>query len=349
VKRLTIRHVAELAGVSVGTVSNALNRPNLVADATLARIHKAIEELGFVRNQAARQLRGVHSPAIGLVVLDIDNPFFTQMARGVEKAANEIDHVVILCSSGGDRSLENKHLRLLEEQRVAGVLITPAGRHASKLQQQLRDRGTPLVLLDRRSPRRDRCSVAVDDVKGGQLAAQHLIDLGHTHVGFINGPREISQCADRRAGFVSVLEAASLKLAAGNDIEMDALTIAAGEAAAANLLARKNQPTAIFCANDLLALGAEHAIVAAGGHVPEDIAIVGYDDVAFAAMAFVPLTSIRQPAYELGYRAAKLLLEEASGQPHHHEQVLFTPELVTRGSTVGNGVSERGSGHDSLR
>jgi LacI family transcriptional regulator len=345
VKRLTIRDVAERARVSVGTVSNALNRPDLVADDTLARIKSAIDEIGFVRNAQARQLRGVRSPAIGLVVLDIDNPFFTEVARGVEAAVSEIDHLVILCSSAGDRLREGKQLRLLEEQRVAGVLITPAGRRASKLQQQLRDRGTPVVLLDRRSPHRGHCSVAVDDVRGGQLAASHLVGLGHTRIGLINGPREISQCADRRAGFISALERASLKLVASNDIEMEALTIGAGQLAARQLLARQKPPTAVFCGNDLMALGVERAVIAAGLRIPDDIAIVGYDDVAFAQLAFVPLTSVRQPAYDLGYRAAELLLEEALGEQHAHQQVLFTPELVARASTLGDAVPASVSPH----
>lgn len=332
--RLTIRDVAERAGVSVGTVSNALNRPDLVAEDTLERIRETIREIGFVRNAAARQLRGVRSHAIGLLVLDIDNPFFTEVARGVEAAAREVDHLVILCNSAGDRSRESKQLRLLEEQRVAGVLITPAGRQASKLHQQIRTRGTPLVLLDRRSARRDCCSVAVDDVKGGELAGEHLASIGHTEIALINGPEEISQCVDRRLGFLAALERRSLKLAEACDIEVPELTIAAGVSAAEALLARRNLPTAVFCANDLLALGAERALIAAGLRVPDDIAIVGYDDVAFAGLAFVPLTSVRQPAYELGYRAAQLLLDEASRQSHLHQHVLFTPELVVRQSTV---------------
>jgi LacI family transcriptional regulator len=335
VKRGTIRDVAQRAGVSLGTVSNALNRPQLVAEPTLARIRNAIDEVGFIRNAAARQLRGVRSPAIGLVVLDIDNPFFTEVARGVEAAASEVDHLVILCSSAGDRDRESKQLRLLEEQRVAGVLITPAARRASTLHQQLRERGTPVVLLDRRSTRRDRCSVAVDDVTGGRLAGEHLIGLGHRSIALINGPREIIQCADRRSGFASALEGASLRLAASYDMEMDALTITAGERAATKLLNSRKPPTAMFCANDLMALGAERAAVGAGLRIPKDLSILGYDDVSFAALAYVPLTSVRQPAYDLGRRAAQLLLEEASGMPHDHEQVLFTPELVVRESTAG--------------
>jgi LacI family transcriptional regulator len=341
VKRLTIRDVAERAGVSVGTVSNAFNRPDLVAEDTLARIRETIDEIGFVRNAAARQLRGARSPAIGLVVLDIDNPFFTEVARGVEDAAGEVDHLVILCSSGGQRAREGRQLSLLEEQQVAGVLMTPAGRNPSRLHDEIRRRGTPIVLLDRRSSRRDQCSVAVDDVRGGRLAGQHLMALGHTRVALINGRREIIQCADRRVGFVSALAEAGLKLAAANEIETDAMTIAAGEQATQQLLAGRRRPSAIFCTNDLMALGAEHAVLASGGQLPDDVAVVGYDDVPFAGMTFVPLTSIRQPAYELGHRAAQLLLEEASGRPHRHEHVTFTPELVVRDSTAGAQSSEQ--------
>jgi LacI family transcriptional regulator len=335
VKRLTIRDVAEQAGVSIGTVSNALNRPELVAEDTLSRIREAIDTIGFVRNGAARQLRGASSLAIGLVVLDIDNPFFTELARGVEAAASRTDHLVILCSSAGDRSREAKQLRLLEEQRVAGILVTPAGRQTSTVQARVSERGTAIVLLDRRSTRRDRCSVAVDDVTGGYLAGQHLADLGHKRIGLVNGPVEIRQCADRRSGFLNALQEHGLKLTSSHDVETLELTIAAGEEAARALLATRNPPTAVFCANDLMALGAEHAAVSAGLHIPDDLAIVGYDDVLFAGLAFVPLTSVRQPAYELGFRAAELLLEEASGAPHRHEQVLFTPELIVRESTTG--------------
>jgi LacI family transcriptional regulator len=332
-KRVTIRDVARRAGVSVGTVSNALNQPELVADHTLARIREAITEVGFVRNAAARQLRGARSPAIGLVVLDIDNPFFTEVARGVEDAASANDHLVILCSSGGARAREDRHLRLLEEQRVAGVLMTPAGRNPSRLYHDVRKRGTPTVLLDRRSSRREQCSVAVDDVTGGALVGRHLAELGHRRIALINGPAEQTQCAERRAGFLVALEEAGLKLAVANDIETAAMTITAGEAAAKKLIGQRNPPTAIFCTNDLMALGAENAIFAAGARVPDDVALVGYDDVPFASMAFIPLTSVRQPAYDLGYRAANLVLDEAYGDAHRHQQVVFTPDLVVRDST----------------
>ena len=341
VRNITIRDVAERAGVSVGTVSNTLNQPEIVAPGTRKEILRAIDEIGYIRNSAARQLRGVRSPAIGLVVLDIDNPFFTAVARGVDEVASALDYLVILCSSGGARRREDRQLRLLEEQRVTGVLMTPTGRRASPLHDKVRARGTPIVLLDRRSARRNQCSVAVDDVEGGRMAARHLVELGHTRVALINGPCGITQFRDRRAGFVAALGDEGLTLPVANEIEMDSVTpaivaaIADGEAAAKRLLQQRKPPTAIFCANDLFALGVEHAVLQSGRLIPDDVALIGYDDLPFAALAFVPLTSVRQPSYDLGYRGAQLLLDEASGTSHRHEHVTFTPELVVRQSTRG--------------
>jgi LacI family transcriptional regulator len=332
-KRLTILDVAERSGVSVGTVSNALNRPEIVADKTLESIQAAMDELGFVRNAAARQLTGAKSPAIGLIVLDIDNPFFTEVYRGVETAANEVGYLVVVCGFAGDPTHERRQLRLLEEQRVAGILATRVGKGNSRVYSQIRQRGTPVVMLDRRSAIKNQCSVSVDDVAGGRLAGEHLCGLGHKRLALVNGPRDWSQCADRRKGYLAAAETAGAKLLAGADVEVEKMTIAAGEEAAAKILAAKARPSAIFCANDLLALGVEHALIAGGSRVPEDFAIVGYDDVAFATMAFVPITSVRQPAYELGHRAAQQLLSEAGDEKHNHEQVVFEPELVVRAST----------------
>jgi LacI family transcriptional regulator len=332
-KRLTILDVAERAGVSVGTVSNALNRPEIVAEKTLASIQAAMDELGFVRNAAARQLTGAKSPAIGLIVLDIDNPFFTEVYRGVETAANEAGYLVVVCGLAGDPAHERRQLRLLEEQRVAGILATRVGKGNSRVYGQMRKRGLPVVLLDRRSASKNQCSVSVDDVAGGRLAGEHLCSLGHERLALVNGPREWSQCADRRSGFLAAVDEAPAELLAADDIEVEKMTIGAGEEAARGILAAADRPSAIFCTNDLLALGVEHTLIAAGFRVPEDFAIVGYDDVAFATMAFVPITSVRQPAYELGHRAALQLLSEAGEGAHKHEQVVFEPELVVRAST----------------
>jgi LacI family transcriptional regulator len=331
--RVTIRDVARRGGVSVGTVSNVLNHPELVAEETLERINKVIAEIGFIPSLAARQLRGARSPAIGLVVLNVE-PFFTNVAQGVEAAASEVDHLVILCDSAGDAKREDRWLRLLEEQQVSGVLLSLARGSPSRLHNELRKRGTPIVLLEHESRRRDQCSVAVDNVEGGRLAARHLAELGHERIALVNGPRSFTQCEDRRAGFLAELRAHGLSLRAEDDVEMPEMTLTSGGAAAHRLLARKRRPTAVFLTDDLMAIGAERAIFALGLRQPDDVAVVGYDDVPFAAMAFVPLTTIRQPAYNLGFTSAQLLLEESAGGEHSHVHKVFTPELVVRESTA---------------
>jgi LacI family transcriptional regulator len=337
--RQTIREVAERAEVSLGTVSNVLNRPELVAEETRGRVLAAIDELGFVRNSAARQLRGIKSAAIALIVLDFDNPFFTEVARGVEHAAAQADHLVILASSGTAPSREDQALRLLEEQRVAGILMSPATSTPSPRLREIRSHGTPIVLLDRHRRRRDQCSVAVNDTSGGRQVGEHLLSLGHTRIGLINGPRSLKPCAERREGLFSVLSANGVEIAPPHELETDAMTIEAGEAAMTELLTRPKPPSAVFCGNDLLAIGAERAALAHDLRIPEDVAIVGYDDIRFAATSLVPLTSVRNPAYELGYQAAKLLIEEATdGAQHRHQNVLLEPELIVRASTRGAGA-----------
>ena len=198
-RRQSIRDVAQLAGVSVGTVSNVLNRPAVVAEETRARVEDAIRRLGFVRHGPARQLRAGTSRAVGAIVLDISNPFFTDVARGIEDRLAEDDYILILASSDERREKEQRYLRLLEEQGVQGILVSPAESDLSWLD-ATRERGTAVVLLDRTSPTPGLCSVAVDDVRGGELAAAHLIERGHRRIGLVNGSSKISQCADRRKG-----------------------------------------------------------------------------------------------------------------------------------------------------
>ena len=333
----TIREVADRAGVSLGTVSNVLNRPELVAETTRTRVISVIDELGFVRNASAHQLRAGTSRAVGLVVIDVANPFFTEMARGAEDAANEAGLVVILCNSDGSTDKEQKYLRLLEEQRVAGVLITPVQRRPPSLT-KLRERGTATVLLDRAGRRREQCSVAVDDVYGGRIAAEHFVDLGHRRVALVNGPSDIKQCADRRRGFVAGLEACTEKIDL-REIIAPAMNVKQGEEAAVELAGLPKLPSAVFCTNDLLAVGLLRGLLSQGLRVPDDVAIIGYDDIVFASSAIVALTSVRQPAYEIGRTGMELLMDEARDSEHKHRNVVFKPELVVRTSTVGDAAS----------
>jgi DNA-binding LacI/PurR family transcriptional regulator len=331
----SITEVAHRAGVSVGTVSNVINRPELVSEATRLRVQEAIAELGFVRNESARQLRAGRSRTIGLVVLDVANPFFTDVARGAEELVAASGNLVMLCNSAKDTAREHRHLDVLEEQRVQGVLIAPVETDNPRLD-RLVARGIPVVLVDRASGRPDRCSVAVDDVLGGRTAVSHLIERGHRRVAFLGGPMSLRQVQERYDGAAGACAEAddgrTLALFDSGELTLDGGRTGGEEIAA---LPDRIRPTAVFCGNDLVALGLLQAMTAHGLRVPADIAIVGYDDIDYAAGAAVPLTSVRQPRELMGQRAAELLLEEVRADPEHiHQQILFRPELVVRASSA---------------
>jgi len=328
-----IKQVARHAGVSPGTVSNVLNRPERVAAATRERVEAAIRELGFVRNGSASTLRAGHSSTIGLMVLDLANPFFTDLARGVEDVASERGYAVILSSSGESDERERRNIRVFAEQRVRGVLVTPVGDDGEKAD-LLRERDVPVVLLDHPTPRANQCSVAVDDVAGGELAVGHLLASGARTLAFVTGPAALRQCADRRKGALRALRAAGLTREAMRELTVPAMNARAGQEAARRLLDDGPLPDAIFCANDLLALGVLRVLLQAGLKVPSDVALIGYDDIEFSAAAAVPLSSVRQPTYQLGRIATELLLEECDdAEGHAHQQVMFQPELVVRESS----------------
>lgn len=333
---VSVRDVAAAASVSVGTVSNVLNRPDKVATATVARVTAAIAELGFVRNDAARQLRAGHSRSIGLVVLDVRNPFFTDVARGAEDRAAEAGMTVLLGNSDENTDREGAYLDLFEEQRVAGVLISPLADDLPRLQ-RIRDRGTTVVLVDREVADQSFSSVAVDDVVGGSLAVRHLIDTGRRRIAFLGGPMSIRQVVDRLDGARRAVDEAETEGVSLEVIETESLTVLAGRAAGEAIRERaaSDRPDAIFAANDLLAMGVLQALMMQGSiDVPGEIALIGYDDIDFAAAAVVPLSSIRQPAALIGYTAVDLMLKEADGESAR-ERVVFQPELVVRESTSG--------------
>lgn len=331
----SVKDVAAAAGVSLGTVSNVLNRPERVSEATRLRVRTAMAELGFVRNESARQLRAGSSRTLAYVMLDAGNPFFTDVATGIEEAAEEQGLTVMLCNSAQRSSREQAHVELLEQQRVQGVLVTPVDPDAPFLD-QLAARGTPVVIVDRTRTSGDFCSVAVDDVLGGRLAVEHLLDRGHERVAFVGGPESIGQVRERLRGAREAWAEAGRPEQDLVVLSTREMVVAEGREAGGRLsgLPARRRPTAAFCANDLLALGLLQHAIGAGLRVPEDLAIVGYDDIDFAAAAAVPLTSVRQPRQLLGRTAAALVLAEAGEPDHRHQQVLFQPELVARASTA---------------
>jgi LacI family transcriptional regulator len=351
VESVSIRDVATTAGVSVGTVSNVLNRPDKVSPATVERVHAAIDELGFVRNDAARQLRAGASRAIGLVILDGGNPFFSDVARGAESAAEKAGRVVLLGNSDQQVEREAHYLDLFEENRVLGILISPVGDVTARLA-RLRRRGTPAVLVDRQAELTDFSSVSVDDVRGGQLAAEHLLSVGRRRLAFVGGPLDLQQVADRLQGAQEAVRAANTGVATSQApdsratdaetvtlevVEVPALTVEHGRAAAAALMSRPadERPDAVFAANDLVAMGVLQSLVMLGDlRVPEDVALIGYDDIDFARAAVVPLSSIRQPSALIGQTAMDILQDESDDPSRAPRRVVFAPELVVRASTT---------------
>ena len=333
----SVRDVARLAGVSVGTVSNVLNARGTVDPEMAERVHGAIERLGYVRNDAARQLRAGRSRAIAFISLNAANPFFSDLARGAEEQAAAAGFSVIHANIDEKAQREARYIDLFEEQRVHGVLISPFGDVADRLR-QMRKRGIPTVLVDRASSDSSFSSVSVDDVAGGEAAVSHLIDRGRRRIVYIGGPIGIRQVGDRLAGArraVAAAEDAGLDVTL-DVVEVDGLSLPEGWRAGQVVTERQQRewPDAVFAANDLLAIGFLQAVVRKDPRaVPGRIAIVGYDDIDFAAASAVPLSSVRQPAEQIGAAAVRILLEEADNPDTTPQHVVFQPDLVVRDST----------------
>jgi LacI family transcriptional regulator len=330
---INMRDVARRARVSISTVSNAVNHPERVSGESLRRVQNAIGELGFVRNEAARQLRHGRSRTIGFVMLDGKNPFFMDVARGAEDRAAEAGLILTFGDSARDGDRESSYLDLFEQQRVQGVLISPYSDVSSKLA-QLAERGITCVLLNRKSADRKFSSVSVDDVAGGRLAIEHLVARGRRRIAFV-GSEETSQFVDRLAGIRQVLDL-------NPDVRFELIEIAAphvvdGRLAGAEIASRssRTRPDAIFASNDVVAMGILQGLAMGPRpvQVPDDIALIGYDDIDFADSAVVPLSSVKHPAAMIGSKAVDLLIAESQNLQLPKQQIVYRPEIVERAST----------------
>jgi LacI family transcriptional regulator len=302
-----------------------------VAEATRERVRAAIGELGFVRNESARQLRQGRSRTFGVVLENLANPYFTDLARGAEAAMNTDGFDAVWCTSDGSPAKERRCLDFLEEQRVSGLIITPVGLEDERIA-ELHDRGLSVVVLDRREYT-GVCSTRVDHVVGGEIAVNHLLGRGHRRLAIVTGPLLQEPIRDRYSGAEAAARAAGLP-----DRDMATLvhcdmTPTAGKDAARRLLELDPLPTGVFCTNDLMAIGLVNELQRAGVKVPQEICVVGYDDIELAGTSVVPLTTVRQPRHELGWTAAELALAESgSSGGHEHRQLVLTPSLVVRES-----------------
>lgn len=328
----TIREVARRAGVSPATVSRVVNaNGHAVSGHTRERVLRAVRTLGYAPHPIARGLRTRTTQTIGLIVPDIANPFYPALARGVEDAARRAGYTVVLCNTDERPGRERAYLDLLRRRLVDGFVFATVGANLSHVR-QLRHDGIPVVLVARSVPGSDADAVVVDNEHGGYLAARHLIELGHRRIAHLGGPSRLQVSRDRLRGYRRAIEEAGLRfdpslVAAG------AFRIEAGGSMMTSLLRRR--PTAVFAANDLIAIGALSALRDAGRSVPADVAVVGFDDIPYAALAAPPLTTVAQPARLMGALASERLLARLRGEGGEAHTIVLEPELVVRASSGG--------------
>ncbi len=328
----TIRDVAERAGVSPITVSRVINNSGYVSQETRSRVEAAIAELQYVPNSLARSLRFKRTHTLALVLTDITNPFWTTVARGVEDAASQCGFNVILCNTDENEAKQSEYLHVLLQKQVDGFLLVPA-RSTPEPIALIQSQKVPTVVLDRQVPGAQVDIVRGDSEGGAYQLVRLLLSLGHRRIAMLSGPMNISTAADRVAGYRRALQEAGLE-APAELICYGEYTQESGYQMARKALSLMPRPTALFAANNFIAIGALRALREAGVRVPEDMALVSFDDIPPAFVIEPFLTVAAQPAYEMGRRATELLLARLSGQaPSEPQEIILPTEIIVRRSS----------------
>jgi len=329
----TILDVAREAKVSISTVSHVINRSRFVSEETRGRVVHAVAALNYQPNAVARSLRTKRTQMIALVIPDITNPYFPEVARGVQDAAEENNYAVVLCNTDRTLSQEVRLLKTLRQQRVEGIILNPSEVTRVDLQ-MLREAGISVVLIGSQIDDPEFDLVMVDNVEGVYDAVEHLIALGHCRIGLVGGPRTTSSGLQRFQGYVRALNAHEIPIE--DDLITEcAFTYDGGRECMKRLLALKPPTTAVFAANDVMALGALIAIEDAGLKVPDHVSLVGFDDIPEASRTYPKLTTIAQPKYQMGKEAARLLFGRIkSDYSLPRQKVVLEHKLVVRNSTA---------------
>jgi LacI family transcriptional regulator len=327
----TIYDVAEAAGVAPITVSRVINDSGYVSPETRARVEKAISDLGYVPNRLAQGLRSKQTHTLGLVITDITNPFWTTVVRGVEDATHAAGFNVILCNTDESVEKQDKYVRVLLQKQVDGFIIVPA-RSSDEAVTLIEKAQVPLVVMDRKVGM-PVDTVRCDSEKGAYQLIKHLLDLGHRRIAVLSGAESVSTAVDRVRGYRMALYDAGFPIDETLIVKRE-FTQAAGYAMAQHILALEPRPTAIFAVNNFIAIGAFKALTEQNLRVPDDISMVAFDDLPPALVMKPFLTVAAQPAYEMGHRAATLLLDRLSGHlPGEVQSIVLPTELVVRTST----------------
>ncbi|MGY2401115.1 LacI family DNA-binding transcriptional regulator [Pseudomonas sp. SDO5271_S396] len=328
----TIKDVAALAGISYTTVSHVVNKTRPVSEPVRIKVEAAIKQLDYVPSAVARSLKAKTTATIGLLVPNSLNPYFAELARGIEDYCERNGYCVILCNSDDNAEKQRNYLRVLLEKRIDGLIVTSVGGDDSGLAVGLSAVRTPMVIVDRALDGIDVDLVRIDHEEGAYLATRHLLELGHRDIACIGGPGHTRVAQMRLAGYRRALREAGVEVLANRTEESD-FTSTGGYAAAVKLLAH-NPPSAIFACNDMIGFGVLRAAAERDLRVPDELSVIGFDDIQMGRYVYPALTTVGQSIVQLGETAAELLLRRIASPQIAVDQRIVTPSIVLRESTA---------------
>ncbi|WP_340400167.1 LacI family DNA-binding transcriptional regulator [Paenibacillus sp. FSL H8-0079] len=328
--KATIYDIAREAGVSIATVSQVINGKGKISEKRRAEIMEIMERLHYQPSAIAAALTGKQTYTLGLLVPDISNPYFAELARAVEDRSRQLGYSVVICSTDNKDERVERYLNLLQQKRVDGMMIG-TGIDNAEILSPLLQQSIPVALIARHMPSLSVHTVTIDDILGGRLAAEHLLELGHTRVAVLSEPSKVSSSQERVHGFRETLIKAGYTLEP-NQIRESAADLSSAKKEALLLLGEIDHPTGLFCCNDIQAIGALQAAKELGLRVPEDVSIIGFDNTILASVTSPPLTTVAQPIEDLGHRAVDLLIEELKDERKEPQKIVLKPELVIRDS-----------------
>ncbi len=328
----TIKQVAAQAGTSSATVSHVINGTRFVSAPVREQVQKAMLELGYRPNGLARSLRSGHTHTLGLILPDSANPFFAEVGHAIESAAFAIGYSVILCNTENDQNKERMYTDVLENKQVDGIIFVGAGENRESISKIVQN-GTPLVVVDRDMANLELDCVTTDNFQGGLLATQHLLANGHKLIGCITGPSNLTPSAERVTGYRNALQGAGISLDETLIIRGD-FHAASGYTAGLKLLQHHPRPTAIFVCNDMMAIGTLRAASQLGLKVPDDLAIVGFDDIELSSYTTPLLSTVSQPKQEIGQMTVNLIIERINNPSLPPRRNVLPTRLVIRESSA---------------
>jgi DNA-binding LacI/PurR family transcriptional regulator len=330
--KTTIYDVAREAGVSIATVSKVINNTGRISEKTKEKVLKVMKDLNYQPSVVASALTGKRTFTIGLLIPDIANPFFAEIARSVEDRGHELGFSVVMCSTDNNIQKEEKYISLLKQKSVDGIIIATGTRNLKIIQEELLAQQIPVALIARDMPALAVDTVLIDDFLGGYQATSHLISLGHKKIAIIAENLNVASSRERIRGYQQALEDAGISFDK-NLLLVSDFSVESGKEVARRLLRDSSRPTAIFACNDLLAIGVIQAARELDINIPDDISVVGFDNTILATIIDPPLTTIAQPIQDMGRKVIDLLVKEIHGTKHAKQRIVLLPELIVRKST----------------